>query len=213
MLDDVMPLLVGPRRRALEVALLLVEPGEVAPPDVHAIGLAVLDVVRILAERSPVLVAVDDVQWLDPASAGVLQIALRRLREESVGVLLTVRDGARSVGADRGGALFRRRAVAAAGGRSAECGCVAPSAQGPCRTRSVPTRVAPPARDHGGEPVLCRGVGTRVRAHRRRVRRRPQRCGCLQACRSCSVLGSPACRPTRGTCCSRLRRWPDRRWR
>ena len=31
-LDDVLPLLVGPRRRALEVALLLVEPGEVAPP-------------------------------------------------------------------------------------------------------------------------------------------------------------------------------------
>ena len=92
-LDEVLALLVGPRRRALEVALLLVEPGEVAPPDVHAIGLAVLDVVRILAERSPVLVAVDDVQWLDPASAGVLQIALRRLREESVGVLLTVRDG------------------------------------------------------------------------------------------------------------------------
>ena len=92
-LDDVLALLVGPRRRALEVALLLVEPGEVAPPDVHAIGLAVLDVVRILAERTSVLVAVDDVQWLDPASAGVLQIALRRLREESVGVLLTVRDG------------------------------------------------------------------------------------------------------------------------
>jgi AAA ATPase domain len=93
LLDEVLPLLVGPRRRALEVALLLVEPGEVAPPDVHAIGLAVLDVVRILAERSPVLVAVDDVQWLDPGSAGVLQIALRRLREESVGVLLTVREG------------------------------------------------------------------------------------------------------------------------
>ena len=35
-----------------------------------------------LADGGPVLVAVDDAQWLDPASAGVLQIALRRLREE-----------------------------------------------------------------------------------------------------------------------------------
>ena len=31
-------------------------------------------------------------QWLDPASAGVLQVALRRLREEPVRVLLAVRE-------------------------------------------------------------------------------------------------------------------------
>ena len=70
------PRLLPPRRRALEVALLLAEPGEDAP-DPHAIGLAVLDVLRVLAEHGPVLVALDDVQWLDPSSAGVLQIALR----------------------------------------------------------------------------------------------------------------------------------------
>ena len=57
----------------------------------HAIGLAVLDVLRVLAERGPVVVAVDDGQWLDPASAGVLQIALRRLRDEHVGLLATLR--------------------------------------------------------------------------------------------------------------------------
>ena len=90
-LDDVTASLAPPRRRALEVALLLVEPGEAAP-DAHAIGLAVLDVLRVLAARAPLVVAVDDVQWLDPASAGVLQIALRRLRGERVGVLITVRE-------------------------------------------------------------------------------------------------------------------------
>ena len=42
-----------------------------SPPDAHAIGLAVLDVLRVLAERGPVVVALDDVQWLDSASAGV----------------------------------------------------------------------------------------------------------------------------------------------
>ena len=88
--DEVAPSLAPPRRRALEVALLLAEPGETAL-DQHAIGLAVLDVLRAMAERSPVLVALDDVQWLDPASAGAIQIALRRLRDEPVGVLATLR--------------------------------------------------------------------------------------------------------------------------
>ena len=84
------PSLVPPRRRALEVALRLAEPGEDAP-DTHTIGLAILDVLRVLTEHGPVLVALDDVQWLDPSSAGVLQIAFRRLRDEPVGVLATLR--------------------------------------------------------------------------------------------------------------------------
>ena len=40
--EEVADTLLPPRRRALEVALLIVEPGDAAP-DVHAIGLAVLD--------------------------------------------------------------------------------------------------------------------------------------------------------------------------
>ena len=91
-LHEVGPWLAPPRRRALEVALLLAEPGETAP-DPHAIGLAVLDVVRALADRGPVLVALDDIQWLDPASAGAFQIALRRLRDEPLGLLATLRLG------------------------------------------------------------------------------------------------------------------------
>ena len=78
------------RRRALEVSLLLAEPGSDAP-DPRAIGLALLDVLQMLAEQDPVVLALDDLQWLDPSSAGVLQIALRRLRDERVGVLATVR--------------------------------------------------------------------------------------------------------------------------
>src|SRR5262245_35590102 len=90
--DDVAPSLLPPRRRALEVALLVVEPGD-RPPDPHAIGLALLDLLRKSTEQGPVLVALDDVQWLDPASLGVIQIALRRLREEPVGLLATLRIG------------------------------------------------------------------------------------------------------------------------
>ena len=88
--QEVAPSLAELRRRALEVALLLAEPGKVAP-DPRAIGLAVLDVLRMLAERQPVVLSLDDLQWLDPSSAGVLQIALRRLRDERVGLLATVR--------------------------------------------------------------------------------------------------------------------------
>ena len=89
-LDETISLLVPPRQRALEVALLLAEPGDVAP-DAHAIGLAVHDVVCTLAQRGPVVVAVDDMQWLDPASAHTMQIAFRRLQAERVGLLGTLR--------------------------------------------------------------------------------------------------------------------------
>jgi predicted ATPase len=88
---DVAPLLLPVRRRALEVALLLAEPGDDVP-DARAIGVAFLDIVRILAERGPVLVAIDDVQWLDSPSAGAIGLALRRLRMERVGFLATVRE-------------------------------------------------------------------------------------------------------------------------
>jgi DNA-binding CsgD family transcriptional regulator len=89
-LDAVAPALLAPRRRALEVALLVSEPGG-SPPDGHAIGLAVLDVLRALAEEGPLVVALDDVQWLDPSSAVALRLALRRLRDEPVGMLATIR--------------------------------------------------------------------------------------------------------------------------
>jgi DNA-binding CsgD family transcriptional regulator len=88
--DDVAPSLAPLRRRALEVALLLAEPGAEAP-NPRAIGLALLDVLRALAEHSPVLVALDDLHWLDASSASVLQIALRRLGDEPVSLLATVR--------------------------------------------------------------------------------------------------------------------------
>lgn len=88
--DEVSESLAAPRRRALAVALLLAEPGE-ERPDAHAIGLGVLDALRVLAADAPVVVALDDAQWLDPASAGALGVALRRLEDDHVGLLATVR--------------------------------------------------------------------------------------------------------------------------
>jgi predicted ATPase len=65
----------APQRHALEVALLREEP-DGAPPQPHAIAAGVLSALRALA---PLLVAVDDLQWLDAPSADALAFAARRL--------------------------------------------------------------------------------------------------------------------------------------
>ncbi|HLE98807.1 MAG TPA: ATP-binding protein, partial [Gaiellaceae bacterium] len=75
-----------PQRRALEVALLRSEPGE-RPVDQRAVAAGVRSLVTDLAAERPVLLAVDDVQWLDAASAAILEFVLRRLGPERVGLL------------------------------------------------------------------------------------------------------------------------------
>ncbi len=87
---ELLPKLPVPQRRALEVALLLAEP-DGSPPDERAVGAAFRSCVLLLAATAPVLLAVDDVQWLDGASARALEFACRRLAEEPVGVLAAVR--------------------------------------------------------------------------------------------------------------------------
>jgi DNA-binding CsgD family transcriptional regulator len=91
-LDELLPSLPAPRRSALEVALLLTDP-EGRPPDARAIGVAVLTGLRTLAEAKPVVIAVDDVQWLDASSAASLEFALRRLTDYPTLLLLTRRPG------------------------------------------------------------------------------------------------------------------------
>jgi DNA-binding CsgD family transcriptional regulator len=86
--------LPGPQHRALNVALLLEEPPD-GPPDQRAVSVAALSALRALSEQSPVLVAVDDLQWMDGPSARVLEFVVRRLRQERVGILSTSRTDAR----------------------------------------------------------------------------------------------------------------------
>ena len=52
-----------------------------------------LDVLRALAAQRPLLVAVDDVQWLDRASENALAYAARRLTDEPTAFLLARRPG------------------------------------------------------------------------------------------------------------------------
>ncbi len=92
-LDEVLPALSTPRRRALEVALL-VEDAAGRPVDQRALGVAVRSALELLAEDGLVL-AIDDLQWLDASSASALGFALRRLPEANVFLLWTRRLGER----------------------------------------------------------------------------------------------------------------------
>jgi DNA-binding CsgD family transcriptional regulator len=89
-LEETLPELPPPQRRALEVALLL-EESRGPPPDQRAIALAVLSILRVLARSRPVLIAVDDIQWLDRPTEAVLEFALRRLRREPIALLGALR--------------------------------------------------------------------------------------------------------------------------
>ena len=157
--------LVSPRRHALEVALQLAEPGDTAP-DAHVIGLALLDALQALADHGgPVLVAVDDAQWLDPASASVMQIAFRRLREERIGLLATIRLGPEVESALELEPLLPGRAAGAALARPAHARRAASFARGAARARADPTRARPRAGGDGRQSLLRTRAGARTRAH------------------------------------------------
>ncbi len=89
-LAEVAAELAAPRRSALESALLLQGVGE-ARVDPRALAVAVRSTLHLLADREPVLVAIDDVQWLDASSVRALAFALRRLHDSNIRLLCTRR--------------------------------------------------------------------------------------------------------------------------
>ena len=93
-LEEALPTVPEPQRQALEVALLR-SPRSGARADQRAVSLAVLGCLRSVASTSPVVVAVDDIQWMDLPSVRVLQFVVRRLKDEQVG-LMTAARGARA---------------------------------------------------------------------------------------------------------------------
>lgn len=89
-LDSVLPQLPQPQARALEIALVRADPGS-ASLDQRAVCLGFLSVLRTLALSSTVVVGIDDVQWLDVATARVLEFAMSRLATEPVALLASLR--------------------------------------------------------------------------------------------------------------------------
>ena len=91
--DEAFDLLPAPQRRALAAALLRDDPvgGRIDP---RALATATATALHDLARAEPLLVAVDDAQWLDTASANALHFALRRAEDAHVAVLCSVRTDA-----------------------------------------------------------------------------------------------------------------------
>ena len=100
--QEALPALPDPRRRAMEAALLrqpssgpsVASLAEAChpPPERRVLARGVLDSLRILSADWPLVIAIDDAQWLDRPSASVLEFCFRRLKCERVSILLTFRD-------------------------------------------------------------------------------------------------------------------------
>jgi DNA-binding CsgD family transcriptional regulator/tetratricopeptide (TPR) repeat protein len=80
----------APQREALEAAFgLSADPA----PDRFRLGLAVLGLLSEVAARQPLVCVVDDVQWLDQASADIVGFVARRLLAERVAFVCAARTG------------------------------------------------------------------------------------------------------------------------
>src|SRR3954454_14770995 len=75
--DAVSDVLPAPQRAALEVALMRREAN--APADPRTTATALVTVATILSAREPLVIVIDDAQWLDPASRRALEFLVRRL--------------------------------------------------------------------------------------------------------------------------------------
>src|SRR5918911_1419511 len=81
--------------RALRGALAL---GPATPHDRFTVPAGLLSLLAVAAEEQPVLVAIDDAQWLDEASLEAFLFAGRRLGAGGIAILGALREGTRAAG-------------------------------------------------------------------------------------------------------------------
>ncbi|MGH8917769.1 MAG: AAA family ATPase, partial [Acidimicrobiales bacterium] len=92
-MEEIAGLVSEPRRLALSRALSVTTSGPVA--DWRAVAAGLFESIRSLAQRRPVVIAIDGLEWLDEASAHVLAFVLRRFRHEPILIVATRRPGRR----------------------------------------------------------------------------------------------------------------------
>jgi hypothetical protein len=152
--DFDLPDLPAPQKRALDAALLRADV-EGAPPDQRAVAVASLGVLRTLAASGPLIIAIDDVQWLDVPSARVLAFVVRRLEDAPIRILVALRVGS---GGDPLGLAQTDRAGTQPppGGHRpiAPGGDDSPPERSNRREPHAP-HPAPATPDLGREPVVC----------------------------------------------------------
>ena len=165
-------------REALEPALRPARSAE--PASRLAVSRAVVALLRRAAARNPLLIAVDDVQWLDPPTAEVLEFAFRRLSER------------RCTCSSHGGRTGRRRCR----WRSTGCGCrrgVAHLRMGPLTPDEVGSvlrdqlRLVSPGRDSSSCTAPPAAIpSTPSRSAERCSTSVPSTTACLSPCRTAS---------------------------
>lgn len=87
------------QRHALQAAFGRLEAGTANP---YLIALAALTLLSDAATEAPLLLLVEDVQWLDPPTAEVLAFVARRLESDPIVLLMALRDGVACVMAEAG---------------------------------------------------------------------------------------------------------------
>ncbi|WP_182903855.1 helix-turn-helix transcriptional regulator [Microbispora sp. H10830] len=91
--------LMARQRQALLAAFGMAEG---VAPEMFSVGLASLELISGLAEESPVIVVIDDAQWVDRPSSEVLAFIARRLDTERAVMVLAVSEGHDTVLDDAG---------------------------------------------------------------------------------------------------------------
>ena len=134
------------------------------------------------------MVAVDDVQWLDPPSAKVLSFAWRRLREEPVGLLLAHR-----LGTDAPAGLAEDDRLSSLAVGPLALGAVHRLLHERLGSRPAAARAAPRPRGQRRQPVSPSNSAARSRPTRP-CSRPANRCRYRIAFRSSFVRGSRRCR-------------------
>jgi AAA ATPase domain len=197
---DRLDALPEPQHVALRVALGL-SSGD--PPDRFLVALATLGLVSAMAEEHRLLCVVDDLQWLDEATARALEFVARRLLAEPVALVFAVREpsGERQlVGLpdlplrgleDVDARALLETVIPGPIDERVRDRIVAETRGNPLALLELP-RGRSPAELAGGLPS-------------------PLRVGCPAASRTVFADGSTRCRPTPGGCCSLRRpiRWPS----
>jgi DNA-binding CsgD family transcriptional regulator len=149
--EELTQLLEPPLLEGLQRALFRSARGR--SPSEQVVGLAALTVIRRLSVLTPVVLAVDDMHWLDTPSARVLGYVVRRLHDARVGFIVSLRIGeASSIDLDRllaetGGARIELSGLSTAG--------LARLLEGRLGTKPYRSTLVRIARATGGNPLYA----------------------------------------------------------
>ena len=196
---DRLPELPEPQRKALEIALGM---GSGAPERLY-VGLGLLNLLSVAAAERPLLCLIEDAQWLDAASAQVVGLVARRVRAESLGIVVAVREPAaapnlddvpelRVDGLPEDDARILLASVVPGGlDRGVSDRIIAETRGNPLALLELPARMTA-AELAGFEPVGVSGLATHLENHySRRMEAMPQATQELMLVAAAEPLGDP----------------------